>query len=72
MKDGDLGDDDRDEDGPRDPDPEGRVEKYIGVKVKVCILCKDLHLFSLLSKYERVFTIKEALLCFIVNLLFTI
>lgn len=28
-------DDDLDEDGPRDPDPEGRVEKYIGVKVKV-------------------------------------
>ncbi|XP_010925132.1 structural maintenance of chromosomes protein 3 [Elaeis guineensis] len=35
KKDGDLGDDDHDEDGPRDPDPEGRVEKYIGVKVKV-------------------------------------
>ncbi|XP_020250621.1 structural maintenance of chromosomes protein 3 isoform X1 [Asparagus officinalis] len=35
KKDGDRGDDDLDEDGPRDPDPEGRVEKYIGVKVKV-------------------------------------
>lgn len=35
KKDGDLGDDDHDEDGPRDPEPEGRVEKYIGVKVKV-------------------------------------
>lgn len=35
KKDGELGDDDNDEDGPRDPDPEGRVEKYIGVKVKV-------------------------------------
>lgn len=35
KKDGDLGDDDRDEDGPRDQDQEGRVEKYIGVKVKV-------------------------------------
>lgn len=35
KKDGDLADDDHDEDGPRDPDPEGRVEKYIGVKVKV-------------------------------------
>lgn len=34
MKDGDPGDDDHDEDGPRDPDPEGRVEKYTGVKVK--------------------------------------
>ncbi|RRT73125.1 hypothetical protein B296_00003220 [Ensete ventricosum] len=33
--DGDLGDDDHGEDGPREPDPEGRVEKYIGVKVKV-------------------------------------
>lgn len=39
MKDGEAGDDDRDEDGPREPDPEGRVEKYIGVKVKVCISC---------------------------------
>ncbi|XP_078432329.1 structural maintenance of chromosomes (SMC) family protein isoform X2 [Wolffia australiana] len=35
KKDGDNGDDDLDEDGPRDLDPEGRVEKYIGVKVKV-------------------------------------
>lgn len=35
KKDGDIGDDDYDEDGPRGPDPEGRVEKYIGVKVKV-------------------------------------
>nr|CAD1823923.1 unnamed protein product [Ananas comosus var. bracteatus] len=35
KKDGEAGDDDRDEDGPREPDPEGRVEKYIGVKVKV-------------------------------------
>ncbi|CAL9036907.1 unnamed protein product [Musa banksii] len=35
KKDGDLGDDDHGEDGPREPDPEGRVEKYIGVKVKV-------------------------------------
>ncbi|KAG6486836.1 hypothetical protein ZIOFF_055416 [Zingiber officinale] len=32
KKDGDPGDDDVGEDGP---DPEGRVEKYIGVKVKV-------------------------------------
>uniref|UniRef100_A0A1D1YI49 Structural maintenance of chromosomes protein n=2 Tax=Anthurium amnicola TaxID=1678845 RepID=A0A1D1YI49_9ARAE len=35
KKDGVHGDDDQDDDGPRDPDPEGRVEKYIGVKVKV-------------------------------------
>ncbi|KAK3140087.1 hypothetical protein QOZ80_5AG0395600 [Eleusine coracana subsp. coracana] len=35
KKDGDAGDDDNDEDGPREPDPEGRIEKYIGVKVKV-------------------------------------
>ncbi|XP_019434196.1 PREDICTED: structural maintenance of chromosomes protein 3 [Lupinus angustifolius] len=28
-------DDDQDEDGPREANPEGRVEKYIGVKVKV-------------------------------------
>ncbi|KAK6912655.1 RecF/RecN/SMC, N-terminal [Dillenia turbinata] len=35
KKDGDRGDDDLDEDGPREADPEGRVEKYIGVKVKV-------------------------------------
>ncbi|KAJ7964829.1 Structural maintenance of chromosomes protein [Quillaja saponaria] len=34
KKDGDHGDDD-DEDGPREADMEGRVEKYIGVKVKV-------------------------------------
>eukprot|EP00268_Persea_americana_P042287 TRINITY_DN4231_c0_g1_i4.p1 TRINITY_DN4231_c0_g1~~TRINITY_DN4231_c0_g1_i4.p1 ORF type:complete len:1205 (+),score=296.67 TRINITY_DN4231_c0_g1_i4:283-3897(+) len=35
KKDGQVDDDDHDEDGPRDADPEGRVEKYIGVKVKV-------------------------------------
>ncbi|XP_048504676.1 structural maintenance of chromosomes protein 3 isoform X2 [Beta vulgaris subsp. vulgaris] len=35
KKDGDNGDDDQDEDGPREADTEGRVEKYIGVKVKV-------------------------------------
>lgn len=34
KKDGDHGDDD-DDDGPRESDVEGRVEKYIGVKVKV-------------------------------------
>ncbi|KAB1226909.1 Structural maintenance of chromosomes protein 3 [Morella rubra] len=33
KKDGDQGDDDLDEDGPREADLEGRVEKYIGVKV---------------------------------------
>ncbi|XP_058743170.1 structural maintenance of chromosomes protein 3 [Vicia villosa] len=35
KKDGDLDDDEQDEDGPREANPEGRVEKYIGVKVKV-------------------------------------
>ncbi|XP_065851930.1 structural maintenance of chromosomes protein 3 [Euphorbia lathyris] len=35
KKDGDHGDDDYDDDGPREADAEGRVEKYIGVKVKV-------------------------------------
>ncbi|KAG2607917.1 hypothetical protein PVAP13_4NG306100 [Panicum virgatum] len=35
KKDGHAVDDDNDEDGPRGPDPEGRIEKYIGVKVKV-------------------------------------
>lgn len=35
KKDGDHNDDDQDEDGPREANPEGRVEKYIGVKVKV-------------------------------------
>ncbi|VAH23637.1 unnamed protein product [Triticum turgidum subsp. durum] len=35
KKDGDAGDDDMDEDVPREADPEGRIEKYIGVKVKV-------------------------------------
>ncbi|CAI8586571.1 unnamed protein product [Vicia faba] len=35
KKDGDQDDDDQDEDGPRETNPEGRVEKYIGVKVKV-------------------------------------
>ncbi|XP_059659711.1 structural maintenance of chromosomes protein 3 [Cornus florida] len=35
KKDGDQVDDDQDEDGPRTADMEGRVEKYIGVKVKV-------------------------------------
>ncbi|KAG0461233.1 hypothetical protein HPP92_021530 [Vanilla planifolia] len=35
KKEGEPADDDNDDDGPRDADPEGRVEKYIGVKVKV-------------------------------------
>ncbi|XP_022752481.1 structural maintenance of chromosomes protein 3 isoform X1 [Durio zibethinus] len=36
KKDGDhAADDDHDDDGPREADLEGRVEKYIGVKVKV-------------------------------------
>ncbi|XP_050229929.1 structural maintenance of chromosomes protein 3 [Mercurialis annua] len=35
KKDGDHGDDDYDDDAPREADTEGRVEKYIGVKVKV-------------------------------------
>ncbi|XP_021864567.1 structural maintenance of chromosomes protein 3 [Spinacia oleracea] len=35
KKDGDNGDDDLDDDVPRTADTEGRVEKYIGVKVKV-------------------------------------
>lgn len=36
-QDGDHDDDDQDEDGPREANPEGRVEKYIGVKVKVSV-----------------------------------
>lgn len=36
LQDGDQADDDQDEDGPREADLEGRVEKYIGVKVKAC------------------------------------
>ncbi|CAN6691943.1 unnamed protein product [Malus baccata var. baccata] len=39
KKDGHHDDDDQDEDGPRDADLEGRVEKYIGVKVKARIFC---------------------------------
>lgn len=35
KKDGNQDDDDYDDDGPREADLEGRVEKYIGVKVKV-------------------------------------
>ncbi|XVF47055.1 hypothetical protein PTKIN_Ptkin03bG0078400 [Pterospermum kingtungense] len=35
KKDGDHAADDEDDDGPREADSEGRVEKYIGVKVKV-------------------------------------
>ncbi|GLT60961.1 hypothetical protein SLA2020_336990 [Shorea laevis] len=35
KKDGEPDDDDQDDDGPREADAEGRVEKYIGVKVKV-------------------------------------
>ncbi|KAJ3670868.1 hypothetical protein LUZ60_008294 [Juncus effusus] len=35
KKDGDADDDNDDEDGAHEPDPEGRIEKYIGVKVKV-------------------------------------
>ncbi|CAL2265631.1 unnamed protein product [Prunus armeniaca] len=42
KKDGHQGDDDQDEDGPREADLEGRVEKYIGVKVKACIFCSFL------------------------------
>lgn len=38
SQDGDHGDDDNDDDEPREADMEGRVEKYIGVKVKACIL----------------------------------
>lgn len=38
QQEGDPVADDEDEDGPREADPEGRVEKYIGVKVKACIL----------------------------------
>ena len=46
-QDGDhAADDDHDDDGPREADLEGRVEKYIGVKVKVCIFMQY-HLFSL-------------------------
>lgn len=35
KKDGDDGDDDQDEDEPRGADNEGRIEKYVGVGVKV-------------------------------------
>lgn len=35
KKDGDDGDDDQDEDEPREADNEGRIEKYVGVAVKV-------------------------------------
>ncbi|KAJ4957827.1 hypothetical protein NE237_024938 [Protea cynaroides] len=35
KKDGDHGDEDLDDDQPREAEPEGRVEKYTGVKVKV-------------------------------------
>lgn len=45
-QDGDHAADDEDDDEPREADPEGRVEKYIGVKVKVCIFMQY-HLFSL-------------------------
>lgn len=36
KKDGDANDED--EDGPCEPEVEGRIEKYIGVKVKACFL----------------------------------
>jgi structural maintenance of chromosome 3 (chondroitin sulfate proteoglycan 6) len=36
-QDGDHDDDDQDEVGPREANPEGRVEKYIGVKVKASV-----------------------------------
>ncbi|KAL4286157.1 hypothetical protein AHAS_Ahas19G0058100 [Arachis hypogaea] len=41
KKDGGHDDDEDDEDGPRKANPEGRVEKYIGVKVKASafLLC---------------------------------
>ncbi|KAK3027362.1 hypothetical protein RJ639_040961, partial [Escallonia herrerae] len=39
KKDVDHDDDDHDEDGPRGTDTEGRVEKYIGVKVKASGKC---------------------------------
>uniref|UniRef100_R7WDJ5 Structural maintenance of chromosomes protein 3 n=1 Tax=Aegilops tauschii TaxID=37682 RepID=R7WDJ5_AEGTA len=41
KKDGDAEDDDNDEDGPREADPKGRIDKYVGVKVKACVLCRD-------------------------------
>ncbi|CAI0541715.1 unnamed protein product [Linum tenue] len=56
KKDGDQEDDDDEDDGPRAADLEGRVEKYIGVKVKVCIanlylLCK--YRFTFCAVLER-------------------
>ncbi|KAF7011032.1 hypothetical protein CFC21_025387 [Triticum aestivum] len=35
KKDGDAEDDDNDEDGPHEADPKGKIDKYVGVKVKV-------------------------------------
>lgn len=48
AQDGDPGDDDNDDDGPPEADLEGRVEKYVGVKVKVYTFMRE-HSFSLLK-----------------------
>lgn len=54
QQDGDLGGDDEDEDGPREADPEGRVEKYIGVKVKasVFLACCIFYVFVCARMFE--------------------
>lgn len=46
LQDGDEGDNDLDDDEPRTADVEGRVEKYIGVKVKACSTVNDVYDFS--------------------------
>ncbi|KAE8799811.1 structural maintenance of chromosomes protein 3 [Hordeum vulgare] len=41
KKDGDADNDHNDEDGPHESDPKGRINKYFGVKVKACNLCRE-------------------------------
>ncbi|XBJ04479.1 hypothetical protein VPH35_023409 [Triticum aestivum] len=54
KKDGDAEDDDNDEDGPREADPKGRIDRYIGVKVKVSFTGKgDTQSMKQLSRGQK-------------------
>lgn len=45
-------DDDQDEDEPRASVVEGRVEKYIGVKVKACIIVNNVYFHPKAAKFK--------------------
>lgn len=57
SQDGDQADDDDDDDeGPREANLEGRVEKYIGVKVKACTFMM-MHSFHFPKYDNKIFEI---------------